>query len=161
MRSKRRFAPLTPDARYPIASISIQISPDMVDVNVHPTKTEVKFTRDGELHHAVSQAVKGALLAYGIVPIARVTVSAPLAPEAPQGQLNLTSDRPERHAGEAVLSGISLHAGVTSSGFETPSFSPSETSLRPSPMPVPVAEEAWGKVDMQTEPLPPFGDRSC
>jgi DNA mismatch repair protein MutL len=124
------FRALTPDARYPIAAISIQISPDMVDVNVHPTKTEVKFTRDGELHHAVSQAVKGALLAYGIVPVARVTAGATTQPEAPQGQLHLTTDRPERHAGEAFLSGGSLQSGSTHGGFESPSFSPFETSLR-------------------------------
>lgn len=62
------FRSLTPDARYPIAAIFVEVNPDMVDVNVHPTKTEVKFTRDGEVHHAVSQAVKSALLAYGIVP---------------------------------------------------------------------------------------------
>ncbi len=66
------FRSLTPDSRYPIGAIFVEIHPDMVDVNVHPTKTEVKFTRDGEVHHAVSQAVKGALLAYGIVPQARI-----------------------------------------------------------------------------------------
>ena len=122
------FRSLTPDARYPIASIAIQISPDMVDVNVHPTKTEVKFTRDGELHHAVSQAVKGALLAYGIVPIARVSaaVTTP-TPEAPQGQLSLTSERQERHAGEAYLSAVSLQSGSTPTGYDTPLFSPAET----------------------------------
>ncbi len=59
---------LTPDSRYPIAALFVDIAPDMVDVNVHPTKTEVKFTRDGEVHHAVSQAVKQAVLAYGILP---------------------------------------------------------------------------------------------
>ena len=62
---------LTPDSRYPIAALFIEIAPDMVDVNVHPTKTEIKFTRDGEVHHAVSQAVKSTLLAYGIVPTIR------------------------------------------------------------------------------------------
>jgi DNA mismatch repair protein MutL len=120
------FRALTPDARYPIAAISIQISPDMVDVNVHPTKTEVKFTRDGELHHAVSQAVKSALLAYGIVPVARVTAPPTPLPEPPQSQLALTTDRPERHAGEAVVSSFSLQSGV-----ETPAFSPSEFTPRP------------------------------
>ncbi len=59
---------LTPDSRYPIGAIFIDISPDMVDVNVHPTKTEVKFTHDGEVHHAVSLAVKSGLMDYGIVP---------------------------------------------------------------------------------------------
>jgi DNA mismatch repair protein MutL len=69
------FRALTPDSRYPIAAVFVEIAPDLVDVNVHPTKTEVKFTRDGEVHHAVSQAVKNALLAYGIVPAARVAGS--------------------------------------------------------------------------------------
>src|SRR5204863_1965862 len=46
----------------------VDIAPDMVDVNVHPTKTEVKFTRDHEVHHAVGQAVKSALLTYGVLP---------------------------------------------------------------------------------------------
>lgn len=108
------FRSLTPDARYPIAAIAIQITPDMVDVNVHPTKTEVKFTRDGELHHAVSQAVKSALLAYGIVPIARVTAAAPPPADETQGQLNL---RPERHAGEAFVSAFSLQAATEAALF--------------------------------------------
>ena len=68
------FRSLTPESRYPIAVIFVDIHPDMVDVNVHPTKTEVKFTRDGEVHHAVSQAVKSALLAYGIVPSVRSSI---------------------------------------------------------------------------------------
>jgi DNA mismatch repair protein MutL len=74
------FRALTPDARYPIGALFVDIHPDLVDVNVHPTKTEVKFTRDGEVHHAASQAVKGALLAYGIVPTPRTTV--PVGPES-------------------------------------------------------------------------------
>ncbi len=74
------FRALTPDARYPVGSIFIEITPDMVDVNVHPTKTEVKFTRDGEVHHAVSLAVKGALLAYGIVPSPRTETPVPVIP---------------------------------------------------------------------------------
>jgi DNA mismatch repair protein MutL len=70
------FRALTPDSRYPIAALFVEISPDLVDVNVHPTKTEVKFTRDGEVHHAASQAIKSALLAYGIVPTVGVGRSA-------------------------------------------------------------------------------------
>ncbi len=66
------FRSLTPDSRYPIGAVFVEISSDLVDVNVHPTKTEVKFTRDGEVHHAVSQAIKTSLLAYGVVPEMRV-----------------------------------------------------------------------------------------
>ena len=81
---------LTPDSRYPIGAIFIEISPEMVDVNVHPTKTEVKFTHDGEVHHVVSLAVKSGLMDYGIVPKARavdtdtgVFSSVPTVPGAP------------------------------------------------------------------------------
>ncbi len=59
---------LTPDSRYPIAAIFVNIAPDMVDVNVHPAKTEVKFTHDASVHHAVSSSVKEALLKFGILP---------------------------------------------------------------------------------------------
>ena len=121
------FRALTPDARYPIAAISIKISPDMVDVNVHPTKTEIKFTRDGELHHAVSQAVKGALLAYGIVPTARVQAAVPPTMDPSQGQLSMTSDR---HAGEVFLSAFNLQSGSAPSELEQPPFSPVENFIR-------------------------------
>ena len=85
------FRALTPDSRYPIGAIFVEIHPDLVDVNVHPTKTEVKFTRDGEVHHAVSQAVKSALLAYGIVPQARITTPASTTLQTPQTTLGFSA----------------------------------------------------------------------
>lgn len=88
------FRALTPDSRYPIGAIFVEIHPDLVDVNVHPTKTEVKFTRDGEVHHAVSQAVKGALLAYGIVPQARITTPAAATLQNSQTTLGFLSSTP-------------------------------------------------------------------
>lgn len=58
----------TPEGRFPVAAVFIEIAPNLVDVNVHPTKTEVRFTRDGDVHHAVSAAVKSAIERYGILP---------------------------------------------------------------------------------------------
>ena len=37
------------DNRYPIAVINIEIDPYLVDVNVHPSKLEVKFSKEYEL----------------------------------------------------------------------------------------------------------------
>lgn len=102
---------LTPESRYPIGALFVEINPELVDVNVHPTKTEVKFTRDGEVHHAVSQAVKGALLAYGIVPTIRpeTPVTAPKSsfPPVGQGRLDLPGER-KRWEAEEKVSGFSV-----------------------------------------------------
>lgn len=68
----------TPDGRYPVALILIEMDPHLVDVNVHPAKSEVKFERDHEVHHAVSQAVKKALGSGGVIPA--LTLSPPVRP---------------------------------------------------------------------------------
>ena len=50
--------------RYPIAVLFLTLAPDKVDVNVHPTKAEVRFEDKGEIFKAVSRAVRRALLAH-------------------------------------------------------------------------------------------------
>ena len=43
--------------QFPVAVININVPFDEVDVNVHPTKNEVRFARQKEVHEAVRQAV--------------------------------------------------------------------------------------------------------
>ncbi|HLP41514.1 MAG TPA: DNA mismatch repair endonuclease MutL, partial [Fibrobacteria bacterium] len=50
-----------PPGRYPMAVLYITMPPEEVDVNVHPTKKEVRFLSDSRIYWAVSQAVKTAL----------------------------------------------------------------------------------------------------
>lgn len=52
---------LIPGNRYPIAFIFIDISPNEVDVNVHPSKREVKFLKTKEVMDNVRRAVARAL----------------------------------------------------------------------------------------------------
>ncbi|MBQ9535449.1 MAG: DNA mismatch repair endonuclease MutL [Clostridia bacterium] len=47
--------------RYPACFINLHLDLSAVDVNVHPSKLEVKFSREGEIFSAVSSAVSGAL----------------------------------------------------------------------------------------------------
>jgi DNA mismatch repair protein MutL len=54
--------------RYPILILFIDIDPGLVDVNVHPTKAEVKFSSDHEVHSALSKAIRDALMSGGAIP---------------------------------------------------------------------------------------------
>jgi DNA mismatch repair protein MutL len=47
--------------RYPVVAIFIEISPGEVDVNVHPTKHEVRFREQGRVHDAIQNAVEAVL----------------------------------------------------------------------------------------------------
>lgn len=51
--------------RYPVAVLFIEIEPDEVDVNVHPTKTEVRFRQEGVIRGLIIAALKNALSAAG------------------------------------------------------------------------------------------------
>ncbi len=54
--------------RFPIAILFLDMPPEMVDVNVHPTKAEVKFRAGDEIFRLVQNAVRRALLAHTPVP---------------------------------------------------------------------------------------------
>lgn len=47
--------------RQPCYVLFVEIAPDRVDVNVHPTKIEVRFRESREVHQAVRRAVEAAL----------------------------------------------------------------------------------------------------
>lgn len=52
---------LIPNNRYPVAILFVEIDPRQVDVNVHPTKREVKFADNTMVMQAVREAVRDAL----------------------------------------------------------------------------------------------------
>ena len=55
--------------RYPVAALFIEMPPELVDVNVHPTKAEVRFREASTVFRAVQRAVHRAL--QGQAPITR------------------------------------------------------------------------------------------
>ena len=47
--------------RFPIALVNIEIDPYLVDVNVHPAKMEVRFSKERQLKELVLNGIKEAL----------------------------------------------------------------------------------------------------
>ena len=54
--------------KYPMAILNIEIDPKFTDINVHPTKLEVKFSKEDEVMGAIYHTVQNALYAIPNVP---------------------------------------------------------------------------------------------
>jgi DNA mismatch repair protein MutL len=63
---------LLPVGRHPLSVVFVELDPGEVDVNVHPTKREVKFRSGRQVFAAVQRAVRRSLLADPSLPSARV-----------------------------------------------------------------------------------------
>ncbi|MDM7911665.1 MAG: DNA mismatch repair protein MutL, partial [Methanotrichaceae archaeon] len=60
---REAYRSVIPPGRSPIAILSLEIAPDLVDVNVHPTKREIRLLQEEEISAALTLAVSEALRA--------------------------------------------------------------------------------------------------
>lgn len=65
---KDGFGRLLMKSRFPIAILNIHIRQDRIDVNVHPTKSQVKFSNEFDVYNSVAKAVENALKREMIIP---------------------------------------------------------------------------------------------
>ena len=54
--------------RYPLCVINIEMDPILLDVNVHPTKQEVRLSKEAELIHLIKEAIAERLSNYTYIP---------------------------------------------------------------------------------------------
>ena len=61
------FRAVLPHGVYPVAFLFLEIPLEEIDVNVHPSKTEVRFRRSQAVKEVISEAIRAALQSAGIV----------------------------------------------------------------------------------------------
>jgi DNA mismatch repair protein MutL len=79
------YSGLLPSGRHPIAIINLRLPPEEVDVNVHPTKAEVRFRRANDVFSAVQRAARQTILEKAPVPsVSRKPAATASRPPTPQ-----------------------------------------------------------------------------
>lgn len=64
----RAYHTLLPIGRFPIVVLAIKMDPILVDVNVHPTKLEVRFSKEKELFQMVEEVIKNKFRGTTLIP---------------------------------------------------------------------------------------------
>lgn len=131
-----------PIGRYPVAVLLIDLDAALVDVNVHPTKAEVRFRHERAVYRAVQKAVREALNAHAPVPGVVLDTNPPAwAQPAQWGERRATL----------------VGAGVVPDHQQVPlQFNATDpmtaTAVQPAPQPV----TAWGVAEppLRSEALP-------
>ncbi len=86
--------------KFPSCVLNVKVRPDVVDINVHPAKTEVRFSDERKVSSAVYFAVKSALESFDTMPELNLSRAAKLTQRAmPESvQLSMLDDEPEKKA---------------------------------------------------------------
>jgi DNA mismatch repair protein MutL len=123
------YGELLPRDRHPIVFLFLRVDAGLVDVNVHPTKREVRFGEDRRIFGLVESAVREALMAFETAPV-------------------LTGG-PDRHAGASVAASgeagtpVRLEGGVAGVRWDGEPPSAEQLSL---PAAVRETEKPFGEI---------------
>lgn len=70
------YGDMLPRESFPVYALYIELNPEQVDINVHPTKQEIKFEDEKIVYAFVQSAVKHALAQFSVTPSLDFTLNA-------------------------------------------------------------------------------------
>ena len=88
---EQAYEGLLASGRHPIAAINVSLAPQEVDVNVHPTKSEIKFRYEREVFSAVQRTVRAVVIERVPMPLLEAEEKVELPRRLPQPR---TPERP-------------------------------------------------------------------
>jgi DNA mismatch repair protein MutL len=95
---------LLPIGRYPIVLLSVEMDPILVDVNVHPSKMEVRLSKEQELNQLVTDTIKRVFKSQELIPSGFIHKEKLEKPQSEQTYLEL-----DHMVKREVLSESSIH----------------------------------------------------
>ena len=105
--------------RHPIAVVDVALDPALLDVNIHPAKTEIKFLRERQVYAAVQRAVRAAVLATAEAPdVSPRAFAVPDWGAADGGPTAAALDQPPLLQGDGVTAHESLPSGFAVPGAD-------------------------------------------
>jgi DNA mismatch repair protein MutL len=113
------YRDLTPEKRFPLLVLMIDVDPARVDVNVSPTKSEVKFQNEGQAFDGLRIAIKSALMEHGMMPSAAGVAAANEALNSIFQQAQ-SSEYPNTSTPQYLSAGFLIQAPLPASGIEAP-----------------------------------------
>jgi DNA mismatch repair protein MutL len=110
---KAGYGTLLPKDRFPVAFLNLTLDTTLVDVNVHPTKKQIRLTREKEIADAVTRAVRETLLSNDLIPSAVPPTS---LPEYPVWEDKSDIPAPYKSTEKEPVAGVfeCTHAGTVS-----------------------------------------------
>ncbi|WP_048000124.1 DNA mismatch repair endonuclease MutL [Lactiplantibacillus herbarum] len=140
--------------RYPIAVIDLQMDPLLVDVNVHPTKQEVRLSREPALAKLISTTITARLVDVNLIPSALTNLGSHRreALNTDQLAMNLNAASSQYHvASKDPVATERFAASLAAAASPTAVSESSEVAETPASMAVePVSSAAVPEMDTQT-----------
>lgn len=97
-----------PDGKYPVVILNIEIDPTMVDVNIHPTKQDIKISKINSLYDLIYNTIKDALYQTLLIPEINIAKEDSLEEIIPS---NFTTEKATRENIQVVQTEMDLVTG--------------------------------------------------
>ena len=97
-----------PDGKYPVVILNIEIDPTMVDVNIHPTKQDIKISKMNSLYDLIYNTIKDALYQTLLIPEINIAKEDSLDEIIPS---NFTTEKATRENIQVVQTEMDLVTG--------------------------------------------------